>query len=89
MTFPETLKAFRDDCLVCVYDNDCRKFRQLRENWADRLEIAYERDKLELEKQAARDAAIFVQAGTEILSDADFKRVVARMFELNKKSEEK
>lgn len=88
MTFPETLKAFRDACCRCTF-GDCSKLYALKENWADRLELAYERDKLELEKQAARDAAIFVQAGTEILSDADFKRVVARMFELNKKSEEK
>jgi len=89
MTFPETLKAFRATHAECCSSAPCYKFCQLKETWADRLEIAHERDKLELEKQAARDAAIFVQAGTEILSDADFKRVVARMFELNQKSEEK
>lgn len=40
-------------------------------------------------QSATGGAAIFVQAGTEILSDADFKRVVARMFALNQESEEK
>ena len=88
MTFSETLKAFRAACCHCAF-GDCSKLDALKEHWADRLEIAYERDMLELEKQSDRAAAIFVQAGTEVLQDADFKRVVARMFELNQKSEEK
>ena len=87
MTFAETLKAFRKVPINCVVGGECWHVSKFKDEWATRFELAHERDKLELEKQVARDAEIFVQAGTEVLQDADFKRVVSRMFELKNQSE--
>lgn len=87
MTFAETLKAFLKVPVNCVVGGECRHLSKLKDEWATRFELSHEHDKLELEKQVARDAEIFVQAGTDVLQDADFKRVVSRMFELKSKSE--
>lgn len=86
MTFAETMKQFRRDVIPCGCSG-CREFRRVTTFWADKLEIAHEREELDRDKQVRSSQDALERACEEVLDAETLKKVVAAKRRIQKEKE--
>lgn len=75
MTFAETMKHFRRAVIPCGC-RGCNEFRRVTTFWADKLEIAYESEKLDHDKQVRASQDALERACEEVLDAESLKAVI-------------
>ncbi len=86
MTFAETMKHFRRVVIPCGCSG-CKEFRRVTTYWADKLEIAYESEKLDHDKQVHASQNALERACEEVLDAESLKAVIVAKRRIEKSTE--